>query len=115
MFTEPKITSEAKGNTYIIHLTGEIDVTILPQLEAAIKPLLADTNIQAFILDCANLMFIDSKVVGYMAYLYTTLTHSQRKFMFAAQNETVNDILTLVGLTSIVSSFKTVDEALSNI
>jgi anti-anti-sigma factor len=115
MPTAAKITSEAKGNAYVIHLEGEIDVSILSQMETAIKPLLADINIQAFILDCKNLMFIDSKVVGYMAYLYTTLTHSQRKFMFAAPNETVNDILTLVGLTSIVSSFKTVDEALSNI
>jgi len=113
MLKEPKITPEARGNTYIIHLEGEIDVAALPQLESAMKPLVENVSINVFVLDCANLMFIDSKVVGYMAYLYTTLSHAQRKLMFAATNETINDILTLVGLTSIIPSFATVDKALT--
>jgi anti-anti-sigma factor len=115
MPTTVQITPEAKENTYIIHLSGEIDITNLPEFESVMKPLLQNTNIQNFILDFNGLMFIDSKVVGYLAYLHTTLTHSKRKLIFSATNETINDILTLVGLTTIVPQFATVDEAFNSL
>ena len=115
MPTIATITPEAKGNAYIIHMAGEIDISNLPDLEGAMKPLLDNKDIKAFILDCSELMFIDSKVVGYFAYLHTTLSHSERKLMIAAPNETVKDILTLVGLHTIVPHFATIDEAVNQL
>lgn len=115
MGTEVKITTEAKDNAYIVHMVGEIDISNLSDLESVIKPIIDNADAKALILDCTGLMFIDSKVVGYIAYLSTTFGHSERKLLIASANETINDILTLVGLTTIVQQFTTVDEALANI
>jgi anti-anti-sigma factor len=115
MSTTVQITTEAKDNAYIIHMIGEIDVSNLSDLESIIKPIIDNANVKAIILDCKDLLFIDSKVVGYIAYLSTTFGHSERKLLIASANETINDILTLVGLTAIVPQFSTIDEALVNI
>jgi len=115
MATNAQITTETKNNAYIVHISGEIDISNLSSLESIIKPIIDDTNIKAIVLDCKNLMFIDSKVVGYFAYIYTALNHSNRKIMIVAANEIINDILTLVGLTAIIPQFTTIEESLQNL
>jgi anti-anti-sigma factor len=115
MSIPPKITPETRGDICIIHMAGEVDAISLPQLESAAKPMLGNANIKNFVLDFKELLFIDSKVVGYMAYLYTTLTRSRRKLIFSGANGAVNDILTLVGLTGAVQTFATDDEAINQL
>ena len=115
MPTTAQISSEKVENAYVIHMSGEVDVSNLPELEGIVNPLVQDTSATVFILDAEGLEFIDSKVVGYMAYLYTTLSKAGRKIVFAQTNSTINDILTLVGLTNIVSSYPTIDEALHSL
>lgn len=110
-----EIIAEAKENICIVHLKGEIDVSYLPDFENVVKPLLDNAYYQAFILDCENLLFIDSKIVGYIAYLYTTLSKTSRKLFIADTNETINDILTLVGLKSVIPYYDSVEETLKNI
>ena len=115
MTVHAEITAEAKGNICLVHLNGEIDVSYLPDLENVVKPLLENAYYQAFVLDCENLLFIDSKIVGFMAYLYTTLTKNNRKLFIADTNETINDILTLVGLKTLIPYYDSAEEALKNI
>ena len=115
MSTTAQITTKAKENAYVVHMKGEIDVTNLPDLEVAVKPIVDNADVKILILDCKDLVFIDSKVVGYFAYLYSTLSHSERKILITAANETINDILTLVGLTAIIPQFLTIDDALQNL
>ena len=115
MSTVAQISQELKGTTYVIHMIGEIDVSNLPELEGTVNPLASDTSANSFILDCNGLEFIDSKVVGYMAYLYSTLSRSQKKLMIVGANSTISDILTLVGLNSIIPIFPTTEEALKSL
>ena len=96
-----------------LHLSGEVDVDYLPTLEKQMEAPLKKV-FQLLIIDCQNLEFIDSKIVGYMAYLYTTLAKSKKNIVFLNVNETVNDILTLVGLTSIIPLFNSREEALTH-
>jgi len=111
-----QITSEAvQNNLYVIHLSGEVDINYFSDLENTAKPILEKENIQGIILDCKELTFIDSKIVGFIAYLYTNLSKTGRKLVITGANETINDILTLVGLTAIVPSFPSVDQALDQL
>lgn len=110
-----EITTEAKGNVCIVHLKGEIDVSYLPELESNVKPLLENVNYAAIILDCENLIFIDSKIVGFIAYLYTNLMKASRKLAIVDINETIDDILTLVGLKTLIPYYDSVEKALNNI
>ena len=116
MSVPARITSEAVGdNLYLIHLSGEVDINSLSDLENTAKPILVKQNVKGIILDCKELTFIDSKIVGFMAYLYTNLSKAGRKLAITGMNETINDILTLVGLTAIVPSFSSVDQALNQL
>ena len=98
-----------------IHMSGEVDINNLDELEKAVAPMIEKKSIKAFVIDCSNLEFIDSKIVGYIAYLHTTLNHSGRTLTIANTNETINDILTLVGLTTIIPAFESVDEAIQSL
>ena len=111
-----QISQEALGNDYYaIHLIGEIDVNYLPQLENTIKPITEMTQLKGIILDCKKLVFIDSKIVGFIVYLYTKLSQSDRKLIIAETNETINDIMTLVGLSTIIQFTPTFDEAVKQL
>lgn len=100
---------------FVAHLKGEIDVTVLPQLEGVLKPLLEKAELKILVLHCRDLRFIDSKVVGFMAYLRTNFAKNKRQLFLAETNETVNDILSLVGLNQIIPHFGTLQEALKSL
>jgi len=103
---------EGNGTVKVIHVAGELDETNLPQFEAAITPLMEDPTVKVFIFNFMELRFINSKVIGYFAYLYTTLSKDKRRIIFASYNQTIHDILTLVGLDKLVESAPTLDIAI---
>jgi anti-anti-sigma factor len=114
MAVHGEITTEARGSASIVHLKGEIDVSYLPELESNARPLLENASYTTIIFDCENLLFIDSKIVGFTAYMYTSLTKSGRRLVITHINETINDILTLVGLKALIPYYNTLEEALNN-
>ena len=103
---------EGNNTVKVIHVAGELDETNLPQFEAAIAPLMEDPSVKVFIFNFMELKFMNSKVIGYFAYLYTTLSKDKRRIIFASYNQTIHDILTLVGLDKLVESAATLDIAI---
>ena len=103
---------EGNNTVKVIHVAGELDETNLPQFEAAIAPLMEDPSVKVFIFNFMELKFMNSKVIGYFAYLYTTLNKDKRRIIFASYNQTIHDILTLVGLDKLVESAATLDIAI---
>ncbi len=104
-------TEIVENSIGLIHAEGEIDQSNLPDLESAVKPLIENPALKTLIFNCTDIAFVNSKVVGYVAYLHTTLVKSDRHLVLAAMNETLSDIFALVGLTSIISHYETVEEA----
>ncbi len=114
MATEASITLEDFQNGKIVHLSGEMDETNLPELEQAIAPLAEDATVKNVIFDFNGLEFINSKVIGYFASVYSTTKRVGHELIFANANETIMDILALVGLTEIVPNFNTLEEAINS-
>ena len=106
-------TEIVENSIGLIHAMGEIDQSNLPDLESAVKLILETPTLKAVVINCTDIAFINSKVVGYIAYLHTTLVKSGRKLVLAAMNETLSDILALVGLTSIIPHYETWEEAVA--
>ena len=100
------------SNLIIAHLIGEIDSSKLAELEVNLKPVVENPTVKILVLHCHDLVFIDSKIVGFLAYLRTTFTKSQRELRLAEINETINDILSLVGLTQVIPCYDSLDLAL---
>ena len=105
---------EGNKSVKVIHVAGELDETNLPQFEGALTPLMEDKTVKVFIFNFMELRFINSKVIGYFAYLYTTLSKDKRRIIFASYNQTIRDILTLVGLDKLVESAPTLEEAIES-
>lgn len=115
MPTEVKITSRVLITSCVIHMEGSIDGNNLDKLESVVEPLLKDPNNRIFIMDFKGLQFIDSRVVGYITFLYTTLNHSGRILALISPTEAVDDTLTLVGLKNLIPTFSSIDEAIKKL
>ena len=72
-------------------------------------------NNKTLIFNLKGLEFISSKAIGYIASIHTTLNRNQRKMVLTDFNQTIKDILTLVGLDQIITTYPTFEEALQNI
>ena len=105
---------EGNDTIKVIHVAGELDETNLPQFEGAIAPLMSNPAVKVFIFNFMELRFMNSRVIGYFAYLYTTLNKDKRRIIFASYNQTIHDILTLVGLDKLVESAPTLDVAIQS-
>lgn len=99
----------------VISLTGEMDESSLEGLKDQLNPLLVDVNIKVMLFDFSQLEFINSKGIGYLVSIHTHLSKDQREMIITHANEAVMDVISLVGLTTIIKYFNTVEEALQNI
>ena len=98
-----------------IHASGELDESNLPELESAVSPLIQDSNSQTLIFNFNGLEFMSSKIIGYLAGLHTTLSSNNKKIILTEFDQTIFDILSLVGMDQIVECHKTMDEVINSI
>lgn len=97
----------------IINVSGELDESNLSEFEAVVNPLVQDEAVKVLIFNLEGLEFMSSKIIGYFASVYTALSRSQRQVIAANINETIKDILVLVGLDQLLTIYPTLDEALA--
>lgn len=113
MPTHVTITTATTTDTPVytrLTLDGHIDETNLPELIAAATPHIG-TSVTHLVLDLARLEFINSKVIGYLASLHGQLAEHDQTMIFVKANQNIYDIIELVGLTQIVPTFETEEEA----
>lgn len=118
MPTQVKITFESKStrpDIKIIRLEGEIDESNLGQLQEKVDPLVDDEGVKTVVFNFSKLEFINSKVIGYLASLYSRLAEKGKKLVFAESSDNIKDILSLVGLTTIVDYYESMEEAMKKI
>ena len=96
-------------------LVGEMDESSLETVKPQIDAVMNDANVKSLILDLTQLSFINSKGIGYLVSIHTHLSKDQRVLILAGANEEVMDVISLVGLTTIVKYFNTLDEATASI
>ena len=65
--------------------------------------------------ELSKLEFINSKVIGYIASVHGRLSEQNKYLIFINPNESMRDILELVGLTQIVPTYETEVLALKGI
>lgn len=97
--------------TKVVTLTGELDESVVETMKAQMDPILNDANVTAVILHAKDLSFINSKGIGYIVSIHTHLAKDQRKLFFVEAQQAVMDVVSLVGLTTIIPYFATLDEA----
>lgn len=63
------------------------------------------------ILNFAELEYMNSKAIGYLTDWYTRLSDKQGKIVIVQPRENILDILQVVGLTQLIQTYSTIDEA----
>jgi len=115
MSTEANITVSPNPNNpsvQVVNVSGELDESNLSEFETVVNPLIQDANNQTIIFNFGGLEFMSSKIIGYLTSIYTTMQRSQRTVILAAYNQTIADILTLVGFDQLMTHYATLEEAL---
>ena len=105
------VTDSAKAGAKVVALNGELDEMSVESLKGYIDPLLSDASATEIILDFTNLEFINSKGIGYIVSIHTHLAKDGRSMKICGANEAVMDVISLVGLTTIIPYFNNVEEA----
>lgn len=108
-------TVENNSSVRVVKLEGELDESNLPQFEEGVSPVLQDASVTVIIFDFGDLAFMSSKAIGYFASVYNTLKAAQRDLVIAQADETIKDILALVGLDQLITIYPTLDEALQSV
>lgn len=106
-----EITNTNKSGTMLVHLKGELDEMSVEDLRKVIEPSLNDQRVNELIFDFSDLEFINSKGIGYIVSVHTHLAKDGRSMKIANANEPVMDVISLVGLTTIIPYHSTVEEA----
>ena len=99
----------------VVVLAGEMDESNIESTREQLNPVLNDANIKTIIFDLRNLEFINSKGIGYLVSVHTHLSKDQRVMILAGAQEAVMDVISLVGLTTIIKYFNTVEEAIASL
>jgi anti-anti-sigma factor len=99
----------------IIIFEGEMDEDSIENFKKTIDGSLNDVNIKNLIFDLSGLEFINSKGIGYLVSVYTHLSKDHRQLIITSAKEVVMDVISLVGLTSIIKYYDTTEEALASL
>ena len=99
----------------VVALVGEMDETSVETIKPQLDPLLNDANVKTVIFDLRQLEFINSKGIGYLVSVHTHLSKDKRELILCGASETVMDVISLVGLTTIIKYFNTLEEALQSL
>lgn len=110
-----EITDSSNSSAKIISLKGELDESVLDNLKTQIDPILNDSNVLTMLLNFHDLEFINSKGIGYIVSIHTHLSKDGRKMIMVGATEAVMDVISLVGLTSIIPYFETMEEAVATL
>lgn len=108
------VTNGKTPRVKVIHLQGELDEESAIRLKQDVDPLLEDQTVSQLIFDFSKLEFINSKGIGYLVSVHTHLAKDGKTLVVAEASEPVMDVITLVGLTKILSYYETLEEALSH-
>lgn len=96
----------------LITVKGQLDESNVDEEAKKIYQIL-DAAPEGFnlILNFADLEYLNSKAIGYLTDWYTRLSDRQGKIIIVQARENILDILQVVGLTQLIETFVSMDEA----
>jgi len=96
----------------LVHIVGQLDESNVDEKAKEVYAVIeANPQNLSLIFDFAGLEYMNSKSIGYLTDWYSKVTATGGKVVVAAARENIVDILQVVGLTQLVSTYASVDEA----
>lgn len=101
-----------KPHMRLVTLQGQIDESNLNVLEGHLNPLVGHEEVRVLIFNFKDLEFINSRVIGYLLSVYSSMAENDKRMAIVESNDQIMSILSLVGLTTLIGHYGTLNEAL---
>ena len=95
------IISKNTDNSTYIGFQGELDEQTASEIKVKLNEILSDAK-QRVVFDLTNLDFMDSTGIGVLIGIYKKFRNKNYSFFLSGANSTLNKILTLSGIYSIM-------------
>ena len=96
----------------IFEFTWELDETNADKTFTSIYSEVGDFTNKKIILNLKGLKYLNSKSIGYIADIFSNIEDSEGQMVISNCDEGVKDVLELVGITTIISTVDTEEEAI---
>lgn len=108
-------TLEHLPHVLLVVCEGQLDESTLGKLRIEVDKAMKQAKVSHVLLDFQEVEFLNSKVIGYLASQYSTSKEEDKQLMIVNPKPQIHDLLTLVGLTTLMSHFTSLEEALESI
>lgn len=109
---ENVVLSDPDNVIKIITFTGQLDETNVDDKAKNVYEVIENLPKGASIIfDFANLEYMNSKAIGYVTDFYSKIIENEGQLIIARPRENILDILKVVGITQIIKTSSTLDEA----
>ncbi|MDP2090284.1 MAG: STAS domain-containing protein [Candidatus Gracilibacteria bacterium] len=115
MQTLIEVNKKDINGVLVFEFNGELDETNADKTFKTIYDEIGDFTKKSIILNMSGLKYINSKSIGYIADVFSNIEDSDGKMYICNCSEGVKDILELVGITTIIPTVDTEEEALKEI
>ena len=115
MQTLIEVNKKEENGIFIFEFTWELDETNADKTFKTIYDEIGDFQGKNIIFNLSGLKYINSKSIGYIADVFSNIEDSEGKMYISNCSEWVKDILELVGITTIIPTVDTEQEAISAI
>lgn len=96
----------------IVHISGQLDESNVDErIQEIYKLVEATPKGLNLVFDMEHLEYMNSKSIGYLTDLYGKISEASGQVAIAKAQPNILDILQVVGLTQLIKTFGTVDEA----
>jgi anti-anti-sigma factor len=96
----------------LVHIVGQLDESNVDEQAKLIYQILeANPQGLSLVFDIAGLEYMNSKSIGYLTDWYSKVSAGAGRVVLASPRENILDILQVVGLTQLVNTYPSLDEA----
>lgn len=97
----------------VVEFHGELDQSNLADADRQLSDLLAGFSRPFLVFDLSDLKFIHSEGIGFVVSVHTKLAKKGQQLVLSGLRGNVADIFEVVGMSKLIQSFATVQEAIN--
>ncbi len=112
METLVEVNKKDWNGTIIFEFVGELDETNADKTFTSIYNEIWDFSWKKVIFNLKGLRYLNSKSIGYIADVFSNIEENKGRMYISNCDESVKDVLELVGITTIIPTVDTEEQAL---
>jgi anti-sigma B factor antagonist len=105
-------TDKVDGDTYVISLTGEVDLYTAPEFKQQLLDVIAEGG-KDVVVDFSDTTFIDSTTLGVLVGGVKRLRAEEGRLSLVCSDRNITKIFEITGLDRVFTIYPTRDEALA--